>query len=392
MSVRAVRAGALADSAAAMALRDSLDRAGWEAYVRRAAPDDAPSLPPWRVHLAPAERASEVPILVAAALRAGGARGAVVVDDTLTLPTWASVQRVSTGARGMLARARWVMDGSAERLLAVEDEAGVENEPFPDGFLFVDERDGHRFLMQQDSVWDVAPSPDWREVAYGRAYRFANPDSLYVRDAGVISYFTGLSIPDIQRHRFLVSAMEARYGFAHPRIVPLADTGVVTSPMTAEARSRVPVAGGWRVRWSTDGRVLAVGRRPSRVTDDAPAREWKAVDAASRLVRDVDVAHLALATVPWVQGPLLDVSVPLDSAPRTLTVEGGLLESARGWIRVRGGASGWRDARILGPGTALAATRSGRYVLAIAPRADMDEQKRARGERPTQLVVYELRP
>jgi hypothetical protein len=344
------------------------------------------------VRVAAAARESRVPARVAAAFAAAGRPGAVVAD-VLELTRWVSVHQVSTGVRPgtMLSRARWAVSQDRRGLVVMDDAVAVENGAMPNGFLIVVEEQGERppFRLQRDGVWDVAPSPDWSRVAYGRAFIMQGraADSLYARDAAIIASQTGLALDQVQRGRFAISTMDTAYGFAAPAVEPLADTGAVGSSMYEETRSGMPVSGGWRVRWSADGRTLAVATGPTGVTDDAPARAWLAVDVHNGLVRGRLAPEARLATVPWVRGPLIDVSAPLDSSARSLAVDDGVVTSEDGWIRMRGGASGWSEPRIVGPGTALAVTRTGRFIAALVPRPGAKET-----EAKTELVVYEIRP
>jgi hypothetical protein len=82
-------------------------------------------------------------------------------------PVGAATFVVNHATRGMAARVRWAFAPDGGSLLVVEDPAGVENEAVPDGVLFATEHTGRTWRM--DSVWSVAPSPDWMHVAVGRA-------------------------------------------------------------------------------------------------------------------------------------------------------------------------------------------------------------------------------
>ena len=68
----------------------------------------------------------------------------------------------------MAERVLWTFSPDGKSMLVVADPGGVENEPVPNGFFFGDESRG--FQTQMDSVWDVAPSPDWKWIGFGRAY------------------------------------------------------------------------------------------------------------------------------------------------------------------------------------------------------------------------------
>jgi hypothetical protein len=66
-----------------------------------------------------------------------------------------------------------------------------------------------------------------------------------------------------------------------------------------------------------------------------------------------------------VDGPTIDVSVTPPATVPALSVDGGRVESGGGWVRVVG--AGPDSSRRIGPGVALAATRSGRFIVALAP-------------------------
>src|SRR3954452_14853815 len=88
-------------------------------------------------------------------------------DTTAAAPV-VTVTPVSRGAGGMAERVLWALSPDGKSVLVVADPGGVENQPVPNGFFFGDETRG--FQTQMDSVWDVAPSPDWKWIGFGRAY------------------------------------------------------------------------------------------------------------------------------------------------------------------------------------------------------------------------------
>jgi hypothetical protein len=210
-----------------------------------------------------------------------------------------------------------------------------------------------------DSVWDVSPSPDWTRVAFGRAHvTFARENVDALGDAAwrALADRAGLSEREARASAFAASAMALAVGLSRPGILEL-DSG---------ERQLFPVAGGWRVRWSADGSRLAVSAGPRMVGDDAEPREWFALDPAAGASATKLPAPSALAEVAWVDGPTMDISIPQDLDTRVaLPIEGGQVESSNGWVRVLG--------RIIGPGAALATTRSGRFVVALIPDPDAGE-------------------
>ena len=145
----------------------------------------------------------------------------------------------------------------------------------------------------------------------------------------------------------------------------------------------VPMLGGWRVRWTADGETLVVGGNPETPRDDAAPGAWTAVSdtGGARTLSDGEVD--ALAANRWATGPTLDPSLPVILTRGRPPAAGGVVTSAGGWIRVAD-ANGRR--RIVGPGVPLAVTRSGTFVLALAP------QPATLRDAPTaQLVVYAAR-
>jgi hypothetical protein len=139
------------------------------------------------------------------------------------------------------------------------------------------------------------------------------------------------------------------------------------------------MAGGWRVGWSASGNAVFVGTNPARAGDAEPSPAWIAVDLRGRPVTsDTD----APAPVAWTNGPTLDVSIPVDFTSRhTIAAGARSIESGSGWITISDG----KTRRIIGPGTALVATSTGRFVAALVPNAPAKN-----AEQPARLVVYDL--
>ncbi len=366
MSHEAVQLGAYADSAVAHALRDSLAAVGWHAYLR---PLQQGGRTLWRVRLAVGAD-EEVARLTAFAFRAMGDEVARLVVDTSVISGQRALEvtRVNRGVRGMFARGRWALSPNGRTMLVVEDPAGVENEPLPNGFVLADEEGMRR--VQLDSVWDVSPAPGWRTAAFGKGYRISagEQETLSTAQWEGLARRIGMPVRDVRRGGFAASAMAYIFGFAQPGVVDL-ETGEVRL---------FPVAGGWRVGWTSDGTRILVGADPRLVDNDAPATRWFAIDAATGQPRGHYQTPPQPAHVNWTEGPLLDISVRPDTANRiSLPIEGGAVESRGGWIRVRG--------RIIGPGVILATTRGGRFVAALAPNPDAGEY-----DAKEMLVVYTL--
>jgi len=119
------------------------------------------------------------------------------------------------------------------------------------------------------------------------------------------------------------------------------------------------------------------------------------VDSRTYLARGDLPSYVSLASVGWTDGPTFDVETAPGTAPRRLALAGATVESAGGWITVRSAITG-NERRVVGPGTPLAATANGGFVLALAP-VPPPPPRPANAPPPApqhrvQLVVYELRP
>lgn len=377
--VMAVQVAALPDSLSALRLRDSLAAAGWQVHVRRGGGD---SLPPWRVRVAPT-REPAMAQLMAAGLVQRGWKAVVVSDSVVLTPPAVQALRANDGTAGAIGRARWLASPDRRALLLVEDASAVENEPLPDGFIYV--ADGGA-VIQRDSVWDVAPSPDWRRLAYGSAYLISvkGRDSVTVRQWAVVAGRTNLDVNVIRRGAFPISSMNYGYAFAQPVVEPTHPDSQGNSRLLDQVRRPVPVSGGWRLRWTADGRTLAVGLSPAEhARDDSPPTGWLAVDADDYLLRGPLPEGSAPAT-EWQAGPVLDSSVPLPLERRRAAVAGGWVESEGGWVVMRSTRTGGAR-RVLGPGVLLGATRSGQFVAVVAP-----DPAAPKGEPPNRALVYRV--
>ena len=352
------------DTATAIAKRDSLDRAGWDAYVRAA---EVNGRTWYRVLALPA---LETGLAEAAAHWIRAARGAgsvVVVRDSAAPvePRVTTLVRVNTQTQGMFAVARWAMSQDRNAIIVMDDPAAVEAEPVPNGFFVATERPLR--YVRRDSVWDAAPSPDWKRVAFGRAHflRGVREDTLPTAQWEAFANRIGMSLEDVEAGRFHASGMGVAFGFARPGIVEL-ETG---------ADRIFPVGSGWRVRWTRDGSRLIAGRAPNSAQDFAQPTEWVALDPRTGGPSGEVPRPHELADVPWVEGPTIDISVKLDTTRKAIPIEDGGVESRGGWIRARG--------RLIGPGMVLAATRSGRFIAALVPNPAAKEY-----EAKEYLAVY----
>jgi hypothetical protein len=376
--VHALQLASFADPAAARSLRDSLAATGWAAYI---AEHEADGRRVFRVRVATGADEA-LARLAAATLRAGGREALVVRDSAPGARAQTRVVPVNRGSHGMFARVRWAVAPDRRAMLVVEDPASVEADPVPNGFVYA----SAARLVRRDSVWDVEVSPDWRLLAYGRAAGVMSGRDTALTPAQWRALAGALELPEaeVRRGSFSISGMTYAFGAARPVVLDLATGAVVRE---------LPIAAGWRVRWTTNGERLAAGRAPTTTQDDSPPAEWIFIDPRTGALLDTvrtpgrreDPSYrppppAGLARTSWVEGPTIDISVPVDLRSESrLTVDDGAVESGGGWIHVRRGDG----VRIVGPGRALAATRDGRVIAALAPKPDAKEY-----EAKVQVVVY----
>jgi hypothetical protein len=375
-SVSTLRVSSSADSSVAAALADSLSREGWEAEV--GARDDAG--PAWPVYVSvPGD--GTLSGLSGFALRRHGLTGDVVPPRPSRRSLAVRVTRVNSGTHGMSAHVRWMLRPDRRAVLVVEDPSAIENEPLPNGFAMATEGAP---LIQRDSVWDVAPSPDWTRVAYSRAYTTApsETDSLPPSEWHKLAGRVGLLESMVRKNVFPTSAMVVAYGSARPYVIDVA------SPTAGDTASDVglQIAEGWRLAWAAGGSRLAIGAPPELINDDGIPTRWRLVDPTTGAPRgDADPA--VLVQLRWTEGPTLDVGTPIDMRQRrAFRLTNGDVESEDGWIRVFAhDGTRLRAPRIVGPGVALTTTANGEFILAIAPDPNAKSY-----EPPNHLVVYHI--
>jgi hypothetical protein len=299
-----------------------------------------------------------------------------------------TVTSVNDGTYGMIARVRWALSPDRRVLLAVVNAVGVEAEAVPDGFFFGTEEPA--FAVQVDTVWDVAPSPDWRSVAFSRAYVIAHGESEIVPPEmwDAVARASGIDTATLRGAAFDASGMAYVKGIAQPAVITVPADPRATDAAEAAQPRFFPVPRGWRVRWTADGSVIALGANPLVVQDDAMSESWSALDPRSGAVSVALPAGTKLVEPRWVQGPELGFGMPVnvtDAPP--ITVRNGelnyIIESQRGVISIRDPAFQTRAAIPVGSGVALAATASGRYIVAVRPR-----QTALQSEIPVEVVVY----
>lgn len=308
-------------------------------------------------------------------------------DTSAVLPT-ITVTGVNRGTYGMAAQVRWAFSPDRRAVLVTVDPAGVEAEPVPNAFFFGVEEPA--FAVQVDTVWDVVPSPDWRAVAYSRAYVLSAGEAELVPEAmwQDLARRTGIDVATLRAAAFDASAMAYMKGIAQPALIRVPpDPRAADAAQTGRART-FAIPRGWRVRWTADGSTIALGSNPEMAQDESPSRSWSALDPRTGAVSVSLPSGAELVEPQWVTGPLLTygVDVNISSAPSIAVRHGELnyvIESQRGVISIRDPAFQTRAVIPVGAGVALAATASGRYVVALRPRSNAREY-----ETPVEVVVY----
>ena len=304
-----------------------------------------------------------------------------------TSPVITSV-RVNTGTYGMSAKVKWLISPDSSAMMAVVDPSGAERDPVPNGFFYGSE--SRNFQTRMDSVWDVAPSPDWSTIAFSRAYVIAPSmeDSIPPASWQDLARRTNIDSATLRTSSFAASGMSMARAIAVPGTisVPADSRAPHASDDAAPKMYRNPV--GWHVAWTPDS-LIALGLSPAKTQDDEPSETWAALDPRSGAFHTSLPAGAKLIQPKWVNGPTLDLSAPIDiqTAP-AININAGnrklAIETARGVITAREISSD-STARTytIGSGRALAATKGGRFILALAPRAKLSP-----GETPVEAIVY----
>lgn len=158
-----------------------------------------------------------------------------------------------------------------------------------------------------------------------------------------------------------------------------------------------PIARGWRVRWTTDGGLVALGNNPARTMDSEGSETWASLDPKTGDFRGSLPTSARLADNNFTGGPFLEpqpmtersaTALPVDmqKAP-PITIQRGekkfAIQSERGVITIVEPGAPNASPRVVGAGVALTATAGGRYIVALAPAV-----QKADGRFPIEAVVY----
>ena len=297
--------------------------------------------------------------------------------DTTHLAPVVTVTPVNRGTQGMAERVLWTFSPDRKAVLVVADPGGVENEPVPNAFFFGDESRG--FQTQMDSVWDVAPSPDWKWIGFGRAYSVVGGAGTGTDQLTEVSRRTSIDTATLRAGSFASSGMSMSRAVAQAGVIHIPENLRDSAAADSASPKLFPVARGWRVRWTADGSTLALGNAPSRAVDNEPSQTWSALDPLTGALHGTLPANSKLADVKFTEGPTIDRSLPiaLTQSP-SIQIQRGkdvyTIQSVRGVITIIGppevGSTGAQ--RVVGAGMALAATAGGRYIIALAPRSTPD--------------------
>jgi hypothetical protein len=300
-----------------------------------------------------------------------------------------TVTSVNNGTHGMAERVMWAFSPDRKAVLVVADPGGVENEPVPNGFFFGDENSV--FQTQMDSVWDVAPSPDWKWLGFARAYTVVGGEGTGTDFITDVARRTSIDTATLRAGSFASSGMSMARAIAQPGVIHVPGNPRSQAAADSAAPKLFPVARGWRVRWTSDGSTLALGNNPARATDNEPSQTWSALDPVTGQLHGSLPSNTSLADLKLTAGPTLDASLPIDmSKSPPIEVKRGnqtfSVQSERGVITIvetTAGAAAKSAPRVVGGGIALAASAGGRYIIALSPRA-----KAAANESAIEAVVY----
>ncbi|MBC8025757.1 MAG: hypothetical protein H7Y89_07185, partial [Steroidobacteraceae bacterium] len=220
-------------------------------------------------------------------------------DTTRAAPV-VTVTPVNRGTHGMAEQVSWAFSPDKKAVLVIADPGGVENEPVPNGFFFGDEARG--FQTQMDSVWDVAPSPDWKWIGFGRAYGVVGGAGTGTDLLTDVSRRTSIDTATLRAGSFASSGMSMSRAVAQPGVIHIPDDPRQIAAGDSAAPKLFPIARGWRVRWTADGTTLALGNSPARAMDNEPSQTWAALDPNTGALHGTLPANTKLAEVKMTPG------------------------------------------------------------------------------------------
>ena len=298
---------------------------------------------------------------------------------------------VNQATSGLRSQVRWVMPPDSSAILVVVDPVGLENDAIPNAFFFGSET--RNFQARMDSVWDVAPSPDWQALAFSRAHIVKGDQTDTIPPAEWVSLArqTGIDTATLVQSSFATSGMTTQRGIAQPGVIRIPADIRAPNASDEAAPKLFPIARGWQVRWALDGSVVALGNNPAKASDNENSESWAELDPKTGALHGTFPAGAKLVVPRWVNGPVLESAVPVDmSGAKPIQVKVGtktyIIESQRGVITARETTPGADSTTVpfaIGSGKAITSTHGGRYILALAPRRNA-----VANEIPVEAVVY----
>lgn len=305
-------------------------------------------------------------------------------DTAASTSSIVTVTPVNRGTHGLRERLFWLFSPDRRAVLVVADPISIEADALPNAFFFGDE--SKAFQIQMDTVWDVAVSPDWKWIGFGRAYVVLHGEGPVTDNFAAVSRRTSIDTATLRTSMFPTSGMVTHYSIAQPGVIRIPDDPRRSSSVDSAVPRLFPIARGWRVRWTADSRTLALGNNPRGVGDDEPSQTWSALDPTTGSMHTSLPSNTQLSEPAFTKGPELgDSPTPVNmnaSAPIKVERDGKsyTIQSERGVITLveSGGTQ-----KVIGAGVALAATAGGRYVIAIAPKTSTRP-----GDPPIEPVVY----
>jgi hypothetical protein len=206
-----------------------------------------------------------------------------------------------------------------------------------------------------------------------------------------LSRKTGIDTATLRSTSFPSSGMSSARSIAQVGVVRVPENPRSATGTDSSAPKMFPVADGWRVRWTSDGSLIAVGRPPTPVLDAQGSQSWSTLDPRSGELHGSLPAGTRMVEPAMVQGPVLHGASGTDvsSAPAIKAVRNGQelsIVSERGVITITAKSdSTGVPPRVVGAGIALAATADAGYVIALVPRTNVQP-----GEGTVDVVVYRV--
>lgn len=313
-------------------------------------------------------------------------------SDTTTAAPVVSTTQVNRAGQGMSERVSWLFSNDGKSVLVVANPVGVEAEPLSNSFFFGDEASG--FQVQMDTVWDVAVSPDWKSIAFTKAYTIA--DGAGVIDPSRLADLarrTSIDTAALHSAAFPSSGMSDARAIAQPGIIRVPANPRSATAGDSAAPKMFPIARGWQVRWTSDGALIGLGNPPLGSLAAGPSVNWASLDPKTGELHGSLPATSKIVEPKMFAGPVLHSSGGPDmtSAPTIRANRGGRemsIVSERGVITITAktpGDSAATTPHVVGPGIALAATAGATFIVAVAPRAKVGQ-----GEPPVEVVVYRV--